>query len=506
MSNHFFDKIRQSAPPAETLFLTTETGVALTYGGLMARSAQFANVLTALGVGKGDRVAVQTQKAVDCLMLYLACLRAGAVYLPLNTAYTPAEIGYFVGDAKPLLFVCDPASRDSLAAALAGLADLPIESLSADGGGSLQQQADVADKEFADVAAAPDDLAAILYTSGTTGRSKGAMLTQDNLTSNAEALVDAWHFTGEDVLLHILPIFHTHGLFVATNTVLLAGASMLFLHRFDLDTALSLFPKSTAMMGVPTHYSRLLSRADFNRDLIGHMRLFISGSAPLSAETHKAFAARTGHAILERYGMTETGMNTSNPYDGERRPGTIGMPLPGVELRITDPATGAALRQGEIGVIEVRGPNVFRGYWQNPEKTAEEFRDDGFFITGDLARIDADGYVTIVGRDKDLIITGGFNVYPAEVEAVLDACPGIAESAVIGVPHPDFGEGVTGIVAAKSGAQIDEAEIQARLAGELAAFKHPKRIITVDVLPRNSMGKIQKNDLRDQYRGLYAAP
>jgi malonyl-CoA/methylmalonyl-CoA synthetase len=281
---------------------------------------------------------------------------------------------------------------------------------------------------------------------------------------------------------------------------------MLFLHRFDLDTALSLFPKSTAMMGVPTHYSRLLSRADFNRDLIGHMRLFISGSAPLSAETHKAFAARTGHAILERYGMTETGMNTSNPYDGERRPGTIGMPLPGVELRITDPATGAALRQGEIGVIEVRGPNVFRGYWQNPEKTAEEFRDDGFFITGDLARIDADGYVTIVGRDKDLIITGGFNVYPAEVEAVLDACPGIAESAVIGVPHPDFGEGVTGIVAAKSGAQIDEAEIQARLAGELAAFKHPKRIITVDVLPRNSMGKIQKNDLRDQYRGLYAAP
>jgi malonyl-CoA/methylmalonyl-CoA synthetase len=506
MSNHFFDKIRQSAPPAETLFLTTETGVALTYGGLMARSAQFANVLTALGVGKGDRVAVQTQKAVDCLMLYLACLRAGAVYLPLNTAYTPAEIGYFVGDAKPLLFVCDPASRDSLAAALAGLADLPIESLSADGGGSLQQQADVADKEFADVAAAPDDLAAILYTSGTTGRSKGAMLTQDNLASNAEALVDAWHFTGEDVLLHILPIFHTHGLFVATNTVLLAGASMLFLHRFDLDTALSLFPKSTAMMGVPTHYSRLLSRADFNRDLIGHMRLFISGSAPLSAETHKAFAARTGHAILERYGMTETGMNTSNPYDGERRPGTIGMPLPGVELRITDPATGAALRQGEIGVIEVRGPNVFRGYWQNPEKTAEEFRDDGFFITGDLARIDADGYVTIVGRDKDLIITGGFNVYPAEVEAVLDACPGIAESAVIGVPHPDFGEGVTGIVAAKSGAQIDEAEIQARLAGELAAFKHPKRIITVDVLPRNSMGKIQKNDLRDQYRGLYAAP
>ncbi|MDH3195800.1 MAG: AMP-binding protein, partial [Hyphomicrobiales bacterium] len=328
----------------------------------------------------------------------------------------------------------------------------------------------------------------------------------DNLASNAEALVDAWRFTGDDVLLHVLPIFHTHGLFVATNTVLLAGASMLFLHRFDLDTALSLLPRATAMMGVPTHYSRLLSRADFDRDLVGHMRLFISGSAPLSAEIHKAFSARTGHAILERYGMTETGMNTSNPYAGERRPGTIGFPLPGVELRITDADTGAVLPEGEIGIIEVRGRNVFKGYWRNAEKTAEEFRDDGFFITGDLACIDAEGYVTIVGRDKDLIITGGFNVYPAEVEAVLDACPGIAESAVIGVPHSDFGEGVTAIVAAKSGARIDEAQISALLAAELAAFKRPKQIITVDALPRNSMGKIQKNLLRDQYRDLYAAP
>jgi malonyl-CoA/methylmalonyl-CoA synthetase len=332
------------------------------------------------------------------------------------------------------------------------------------------------------------------------------MMTQDNLASNAEALVDCWRFTGNDVLLHVLPIFHTHGLFVATNTVLLAGASMLFLHRFDLDTTLPLFAKATAMMGVPTHYSRLLSRADFDRDLVGHMRLFVSGSAPLSAETHKSFSARTGHAILERYGMTETGMITSNPYDGERRPGTVGMPLPGVELRIADPENGAELRQGEVGVIEVRGPNVFTGYWRNTEKTAEEFRDDGFFVTGDLARIDTEGYIAIVGRDKDLIITGGFNVYPAEVEAVLDACPGVAESAVIGVPHPDFGEGVTGIVAAQNGAQIDEAAIQALLAGKLAAFKHPKRIITIDALPRNSMGKIQKNTLRDDYGDLYAAP
>jgi len=506
MSNHFFDTIRQSAAPAESLFLTTETGARLTYGGLMDRSAQLANVLAALGVKKGDRVAVQTQKAVDCLTLYLACLRAGAVYLPLNIAYTPAEIAYFAGDAEPRLFVCDPGGRDGIAAALAAMPELRIETLDPAGGGSLQQLADAAGKDFADVAVGADDLAAILYTSGTTGRSKGAMLTQDNLASNAEALVDAWRFTGDDVLLHVLPIFHTHGLFVATNTVLLAGASMLFLHRFDLDTALSLLPRATAMMGVPTHYSRLLSRADFDRDLVGHMRLFISGSAPLSAEIHKAFSARTGHAILERYGMTETGMNTSNPYAGERRPGTIGFPLPGVELRITDADTGAVLPEGEIGIIEVRGRNVFKGYWRNAEKTAEEFRDDGFFITGDLACIDAEGYVTIVGRDKDLIITGGFNVYPAEVEAVLDACPGIAESAVIGVPHSDFGEGVTAIVAAKSGARIDEAQISALLAAELAAFKRPKQIITVDALPRNSMGKIQKNLLRDQYRDLYAAP
>ena len=506
MSNHFFDKIRQNAPRGDNLFLTTETGVSLTYGDLFARSAQLANALAALGVEKGDRIAVQTQKAVDCLMLYLACLRAGAVYLPLNTAYTPAEISYFAGDAEPRLFVCDPASHDGLTEALAAIAGMRIETLDPDGGGSLQRRADAADKDYSDVPAGADDLAAILYTSGTTGRSKGAMLTHDNLASNAQALVDTWRFTGDDVLLHVLPIFHTHGLFVATNTALLAGASMLFAHRFDLDTTFSLFPKATAMMGVPTHYSRLLSRSDFDRDLVGHMRLFVSGSAPLSAETHKAFAARTGHAILERYGMTETGMITSNPYDGERRPGTVGMPLPGVELRIADAETGALLPEGESGVIEVRGPNVFTGYWRNPEKTAEEFRGDGFFITGDLARIDADGYVTIVGRDKDLIITGGFNVYPAEVEAVLDACPGIAESAVIGVPHPDFGEGVTGIVAVQNGAQIDEAEIQASLAGELAAFKRPKRIITVDALPRNTMGKIQKNDLRDQYRDLYATP
>jgi malonyl-CoA/methylmalonyl-CoA synthetase len=506
MNNHFFDKIRQSAPPADTLFLTTETGVGLTYGGLMARSAQFANALAGLGVKKGDRVAVQTQKAVDCLMLYLACLRAGALYLPLNTAYTPAEISYFTSDAEPRLLVCDPASHDSLLATLGAMIDMRIESLDPDGGGSLQKRADAADQDFADVPVGADDLAAILYTSGTTGRSKGAMLTQGNLASNAQALVDTWRFSGDDVLLHVLPIFHTHGLFVATNTVLLAGASMMFLHRFDPDTALSLFPRATAMMGVPTHYSRLLSCSGFDRDQVGHMRLFVSGSAPLSAETHKAFAARTGHAILERYGMTETGMNTSNPYDGERRPGTVGMPLPGVDLRIADPETGAVLPEGEIGVIEVRGPNVFKGYWRNPEKTAGEFRADGFFITGDLARIDAEGYVTIVGRGKDLIITGGFNVYPAEVEAVLDACPGIAESAVIGVPHPDFGEGVTGIVAVQNGAQFDAAAIQAHLAAELAVFKHPKRIITIDELPRNTMGKIQKNDLRDRYRDLYAAP
>ena len=356
---------------------------------------------------------------------------------------------------------------------------------------------------FADVARAGDDLVAILYTSGTTGRSKGAMLTHRNLSSNAHALAETWQFTAADKLLHALPIFHTHGLFTATNTVLATGGMMHFLPRFDVQEMIRLLPDATAMMGVPTFYIRLLQHPELTAELVSHIRVFISGSAPLSPEVHSEFAKRTGHAILERYGMTETGMNTSNPLDGERRAGTVGFPLPGTEIRITDTKTGAAVEDGEIGVIEIRGPNVFKGYWRMPDKTAEEFRDDGFFISGDLGLIDDRGYLNIVGRDKDLIISGGFNVYPAEIEAAIDAIPGITESAVIGTPHPDFGEAVTAVVVCKSGMRLDEASVLEQLDGELARFKQPKRVFFVDTLPRNAMGKIQKKELRETFKNTY---
>ncbi|MEQ9690419.1 MAG: AMP-binding protein, partial [Bauldia litoralis] len=350
----------------------------------------------------------------------------------------------------------------------------------------------------------PDDLAAILYTSGTTGRSKGAMLSHENLTSNARTLVEAWRFTGDDVLIHALPVFHTHGLFVATNTILFAGASMIFQSRFDAGDVLAAMPRATCLMGVPTFYVRLLQQPGLTRDATAHMRLFVSGSAPLLADTHAAWRERTGHAILERYGMTETNMNTSNPYDGERIAGTVGPPLPGVALRVTDPETAAPLADGEIGMIEVRGPNVFSGYWRMPEKTLAEFRDDGYFITGDLGRIDAQGYVSIVGRGKDLVISGGFNVYPKEVETAIDELTGVVESAVIGLPHPDFGEAVTAVVVLQEGADLTEADICAPLAANLARYKQPKRVIFVDELPRNTMGKVQKNLLRDRLADLYS--
>jgi malonyl-CoA/methylmalonyl-CoA synthetase len=369
------------------------------------------------------------------------------------------------------------------------------------GDGSLWDRVRAATAGGVDVPRSKDDLAAFLYTSGTTGRSKGAMLSHGNLASNAEALRDTWQFTAADRLLHALPIFHTHGLFVATNITLMAGGSMLFLPRFDLGEMMRLLPRATTMMGVPTFYTRLLSRPDFNRELVAHMRLFVSGSAPLSAETHKEFKERTGHAILERYGMTETNMNTSNPYQGDRIPGSVGKPLPGVELRIADPETGAVLPQGEIGMIEIRGPNVFKGYWRMPEKTKAEFRDDGFFISGDLGFVDGRGYVYISGRGKDLIISGGFNVYPAEVEGAIEALPCVAECAVIGVPHADFGEGVVAVVIPKPGASLDEKEMLRILGTELAKYKLPKRIILAESLPRNAMGKVQKNELRERHKG-----
>jgi malonyl-CoA/methylmalonyl-CoA synthetase len=499
MSNWLFDAFRGA--PSSSVFLETAEGGIWTYGELFERSAKLADALVGLGVKPGARVAAQVEKSPEALTLYLATIRAGAVFLPLNVAYTPPEIDYFVGDAEPRLFVVDPAARDALAP-IAEKHGARIETLDASGRGSLMDLAAAASSAFDDVARGPDDLAAILYTSGTTGRSKGAMLSHDNLLSNALTLRDLWRFTEADRLIHALPIFHTHGLFVATNTILAAGASMIFLPRFDAGQVLGLMPRATVMMGVPTFYVRLADHPGLTPDVAAGMRLFISGSAPLLAETHERFRARTGHAILERYGMTETNMITSNPYEGERIAGAVGFPLPGVSLRVVDPETGAPVPQGEVGMIEVQGPNVFKGYWRMPEKTRAEFRD-GFFVTGDLGRIDERGYVWIVGRGKDLVISGGYNIYPKEVESEIDLLPDVVESAVIGVSHPDFGEGVTAVVVKARDAALDETAILTSLAGRLARYKQPKRVLFVDELPRNTMGKVQKNVLRQRYADLY---
>lgn len=499
--NHLFDLIRRQADKPDRVFIEAADGRVISYGEMLAASARFATALTGFGVVAGDRVAAQVDKSPEAILLYLACVRAGAVFLPLNTAYTPNEVAYFLGDAEPRLVVCGPDRIDAIQTIASS--DAKVATLGANGDGSLADAALAASQDFADVDRGADDLAAILYTSGTTGRSKGAMLTHDNLASNASTLVTAWRFTSEDVLIHALPIFHTHGLFVATNTILFSGASMIFLPRFDADAIMAAMPRATSLMGVPTFYTRLLQHPDLDQRSTGHMRLFVSGSAPLLAETHEAWHARTGHAILERYGMTETNMNTSNPYDGDRVPGTVGPPLPGVAVRITDPETGAPLADGEIGMIEVHGPNVFSGYWHMPDKTRSEFRDDGFFITGDLGVIDAAGYVTIVGRSKDLIITGGFNVYPREVESVIDGLDGVVESAVVGVPHPDLGEAVMAVVVSNHGAAMDEAAAIASLAEDLARYKQPKRMVFVDALPRNAMGKVQKKELRSRYRDAF---
>ena len=464
---------------------------------------RIANVLVANGVSPGDRVAMQCEKSPEALCLFLACIRAGALFLPLNTAYTAAELEYFLSDAEAKVVVCDPASKDTLDP-IARKLGVNVLTLDSAGQGSLTEAASKADPDFAIVPRDRDDLAAILYTSGTTGRSKGAMLSHDNLLSNVDSLVVAWRFTEKDVLLHALPIFHTHGLFVAANLMMRVGGSMIFLPKFDLDVMLEQMPNATSMMGVPTFYTRLLSDDRFNKELTAHMRLFVSGSAPLLAETHRQFEDRTGHKILERYGMTETTMSTSNPYEGDRRAGTVGRALPGISLRICDAASGEEVAQGETGVLEVKGPNVFKGYWRMPEKTAEEFRDDGFFITGDLAVLSDDGYVTIVGRSKDLVISGGFNVYPKEVEGEIDDIDGVLESAVFGVSHPDFGEAVVAAVVRVGGAEVSESDIKGALAGKLAKFKQPKHIAFMDALPRNTMGKVQKNVLRDDHKDLFA--
>ncbi|WP_375408601.1 malonyl-CoA synthase [uncultured Methylobacterium sp.] len=504
MVKHLFDLVRANLPadPAAKTFIETAEGTRLTYADLMERSAAYASALVDLGVKPGDRVAVQVEKSAEVVFLYLGAVRAGAVFLPLNTAYTAAEIEYFLGDAEPALFVCDPGKRAPMepVARAAGVGQ--VATLDGNGRGTLAEAADAAGTDFADVPREPDDLAAILYTSGTTGRSKGAMLTHANLASNAETLAETWRFSADDVLIHALPVFHTHGLFVATNVVLASGAAMFFLSKFDPKQILSLMPRATTMMGVPTFYTRLLKEPGLTPDATKSIRLFVSGSAPLLAETHREWQARTGHAILERYGMTETNMNTSNPYEGARIAGTVGLALPGVAVRVVDPETGAHLPADAVGMIEVKGPNVFKGYWRMPEKTAAEFKTDGFFITGDLGKIDPQGYVHIVGRGKDLIITGGYNVYPKEVENELDALPGIVESAVIGLPHSDFGEGVTAVVVARADAP-GEAEMLQTLEGRLARFKCPKRILFADELPRNAMGKVQKNVLRETHAQLY---
>ena len=502
MDNHLFDNICARAVDPSRRFITTDSGTVVTYGDMMDQTARFARALVGCGVRPGDRVAVQVEKSVEMVMLYLACVRAGAVFLPLNTAYTASEVAYFIEDAEPRLVVVDP-SREAALAPLAARVGAGVVTLADDASGTLMDLVRGEAPVFDTVARRADDLAALLYTSGTTGRSKGAMLTHDNLLSNARVLEDVWRFGEDDVLIHALPLFHTHGLFVATNVVLAAGASMILLPKFDPDRIVAALRRASVLMGVPTFYVRLVQHAGVTRESTAGIRLFVSGSAPLLAETHQRWRDLTGHAILERYGMTETNMNTSNPYEGERRPGTVGLPLPGTIVRVVDAETGQPVPDGEVGMIEVKGPNVFSGYWRMPDKTKAEFRDDGFFITGDLGKIDADGYVHIVGRGKDLVIAGGYNIYPKEIELLIDALEGVEESAVIGLPHPDLGEGITAIVVRKPDAQVDGEAILAQLSTQLARFKHPRRVIFVDELPRNTMGKVQKNVLRDLYADLY---
>ena len=499
---NLFARLFDGLDDPSRLAIATADNRRITYGDLIAMAGRMANVLVDLGVKIGDRVAAQTEKSVSGLVLYLATVRAGAIYLPLNTAYTLNELDYFITDAEPSLIVCDPSKADGLRP-IATKVDAKVETLGADGKGSFTDAAKTMSPDFVTVPRGHDDLAAILYTSGTTGRSKGAMLSHDNLASNSLTLIDVWRFTDSDVLIHALPIYHTHGLFVASNVALFARASMIFLPKLDPVQIINLMDRATVMMGVPTFYTRLLQSPSLTREATRHMRLFISGSAPLLADTHREWMARTGHAVLERYGMTETNMNTSNPYDGERVPGAVGPALPGVSVRVTDPETGKDIPHEEIGMIEVKGPNVFKGYWRMPEKTKAEFRDDGFFITGDLGKIDHNGYVHILGRGKDLVISGGFNVYPKEIESEIDAMPGVVETAVIGVPHKDFGEGVTAVVVMDGKTTLDEAQVMAGLDGRLAKFKMPKRVIFVDELPRNAMGKVQKNILRETYKAIY---
>jgi len=512
MSNsNLFTALRAAFPrDLDSVAIETDTGLHYSWRDLDRGTAMIANLLQSLGLEEGARVAVQVEKSVEAVMLYLATLRAGYAFLPLNTAYQKAEIEYFVGDAEPAVVVCSPANFGWISKIAFQAGTKHVFTLGEDRNGTLLQRAGQHPDQQQPVARDADDLAAILYTSGTTGRSKGAMLTHGNLLSNAQVLKTYWGWRsqeeGGDVLIHALPIFHVHGLFVALHGALLNGSKILWFGKFDPKKVIDRFRDATVFMGVPTLYTRMLAESRLNPEAARNMRLFISGSAPLLLETFNAWKERTGHTILERYGMSETAMLTSNPYDakdGERRGGTVGFPLPGVVLRVRGD-DGQDLPPGEIGGIQVKGPNVFKGYWRMPEKTREEFTEDGWFKTGDVGKVDQRGYVTIVGRSKDLIISGGYNVYPAEIEAYLNDMPGVAESAVVGVPHPDFGEVGVAVVIPKPEVELDGEELMVALKSQLANFKIPKRAFVVQELPRNTMGKVQKNLLRDQYKALFA--
>jgi len=506
-SQNLFTALRAAFPTdVDAIAVETDTGLHYTWRDLERGTAMMANLLESLDLPAGSRIAVQVEKSVEAMMLYLATLRAGHVFLPLNTAYQTAEIEYFVGNAEPAVVVCAPKNFGWVSKIAFQAGTRNVFTLGDDRTGSLLERAIHCSDQHEPAVKQADDLAAILYTSGTTGRSKGAMLSHGNLLSNAQVLRTYWGWTEGDVLVHALPIFHVHGLFVAIHGALLNGSKMIWLGKFDPRTVIENLPRATVFMGVPTLYVRMLGEPTLTREAAGNMRLFISGSAPLLIETFEAWQDRTGHTILERYGMSETVMLTSNPYraeDGERRGGTVGFPLPGVGVRVRGD-DGRDVPVGEIGGIEVRGPNVFSGYWRMPEKTKEEFTADGWFRTGDVGRIDERGYVTIVGRSKDLIISGGYNVYPAEIEGYINEMPGVAESAVVGVPHPDFGEVGVAVVIAKPGAQVDAEAVIAGLKSQLANFKIPKRCFVVQELPRNAMGKVQKNLLRDQHKALFA--
>ena len=498
MPNPLYDNLIAKHATNDACFLNQAGKPTLSFRQFSERTSQVSNLLHRQGIKPGDRVAVQATKTIEIIILYAATIQTGGVFLSLNTDYKKDEMTYFLKDAEPRIFVCDSYRVKDLKH-VANQVGSKILTVDAHGKGSLLSEANVMSKIFNTVDRKPDDLAALLYTSGTTGRSKGAMLTQDNLLSNAKTLNKLWHVTKNDILIHALPIFHTHGLFVALNTAMLAGAKVNFIPKFDVDEVIETLHASTLLMGVPTFYTRLLSDNRLTRKLTKNMRLFISGSSPLLSETHEEFTKRTGHHILERYGMTETNMITSNPYHGERRPGTVGKSLADVEMKITDPETGKEMAEGDVGMIEVRGPNVFKGYWNMPDKTALELRETGYFITGDLGKLSSDGYLSIVGRHKDLIISGGYNVYPKEIEDILNEINQFSETAVFGIPDNDLGERVVSAIVLKNNKNFNQSKIEVFVNKKLARYKQPKEYFVLDALPRNSMGKVQKNELRKRF-------